>query len=155
MFLKWLKVVLLIFLAGFHCFRLFHMLFPNMLLWLSLPGLIQHLCSASIIRNIVSACIASFSAVGSVCGCCLVWVFEVLCSPGALQGAQTCGSAPSVASAVTAPVGHPGLLCASQLVQKQMSSFLRFGLEWKIKCICCLWKAKMSSVRFGVLLVQL
>lgn len=70
MFLKWLKVALLVFLAGFHCFRLFHMLFPNMLLWLSLPGLIQHLCSASIIRNIVSVCIASFCAVGSVSGCC-------------------------------------------------------------------------------------
>lgn len=107
-FLKWLKVALLIFLAGFHCFRLFHMLFPNMLLWLSLPGLIQHLCSASIIRNIVSVCLASFSAVGSVSGGWLVWVCEALCSPGDLQGAQTCGSAPSVASALTAPVGHPG-----------------------------------------------
>lgn len=135
MFLKWLKVALLVFLAGFHCFRLFHMLFPNMLLWLSLPGLIQHLCSASIIRNIVSVCIASFCAVGSVSGRCLVWVCGALWSPGALQGARTCGSAPGVASALTALVG---LLCASQLVQKQMSSFLRFGLEWKIKCICCL-----------------
>lgn len=67
------------------------MLFPNMLLWLSLPGLIQHWCSASIIRNIVSVCIASFSALGSFFGRLLVW-FGILkssavgCSSGALQG---------------------------------------------------------------------
>lgn len=80
------------------------------------PGLIQHLCSASIIRNIVSVCIASFCAVGSVSGCCLVWVCAALWCPGALQGARTCGSAPGVASALTALVG---LLCASQLVQSR------------------------------------
>lgn len=145
MFLKWLKVALLIFLAGFHCFRLFHMLFPNMLLWLSLPGLIQHLCSASIIRNIVSVCIAIFSASGSFSGGWFGLVVEVPCRGAVL-----------VPCRVTRRVAvHSGVLCGSQLVQKQMSSFLRFGLEWKIKCICCLWKAKMSSVRFGVLLVQL
>lgn len=84
MFLKWLKVALLIFLAGFHCFRLFHMLFPNMLLWLSLPGLIQHLCSASIIRNIVSVCIAIFSASGSFSGGWFGLVVEVPCGGAVL-----------------------------------------------------------------------
>lgn len=107
------KVALLIFLAGFLCFRLFHMLIPNMLLWPSLPGLIQHLCSASIIRSIVSVCIASFSASGFLV-VCLVWFLKRSaeeCSTGALQGAQTRGSAPSVAVAASPrPVGHSGLL---------------------------------------------
>lgn len=71
-----------------------------MLLWLSLLGLVQHLCSASIIRNIVSVCTASFSALGSFLAVCLVWVFQVQGS-GALQGDQMGGS-------VTAPCGALG-----------------------------------------------